>query len=130
MTTNTSAMHNDIMASGSKERPPMLALGIYAQWQLHFLRYVNLKPNRKLIRQCIFEVTYKLTQITIIAIPVDGENPVQASRVKDLFRRFIHELNPNDIGEAPAFKMMQSMSMSVQSTRRFKDVHVWKVPVS
>ncbi|GJY19636.1 hypothetical protein Tco_0391127 [Tanacetum coccineum] len=28
--TNNSRMHNDIMAAGSKERPPMLALGFAA----------------------------------------------------------------------------------------------------
>ncbi|GJX27845.1 hypothetical protein Tco_0235924 [Tanacetum coccineum] len=42
MTTssNNSQMYNDIMASDSKDHPPMLAPGRYAQWQSHFLRYV------------------------------------------------------------------------------------------
>ncbi|GJT76945.1 hypothetical protein Tco_1043670 [Tanacetum coccineum] len=30
---NNSQMRNDIMAAGSRERPPMLATGRYAQWQ-------------------------------------------------------------------------------------------------
>nr|GEX13752.1 integrase, catalytic region, zinc finger, CCHC-type, peptidase aspartic, catalytic [Tanacetum cinerariifolium] len=38
-------MHNNIMASGSRDRPPMLAIGRYAQWQSRFMRYVNSKPN-------------------------------------------------------------------------------------
>ncbi|GKD61671.1 hypothetical protein Tco_1299180, partial [Tanacetum coccineum] len=38
-------MHNDIMAAGSRDRPPMLAMGRYAQWQSHFMRYVDTRPN-------------------------------------------------------------------------------------
>ncbi|GKA77074.1 hypothetical protein Tco_0783535 [Tanacetum coccineum] len=38
-------MHNNIMAAGSRDRPPMLATGRYAQWQSPFMRYVDTKPN-------------------------------------------------------------------------------------
>nr|GEW06092.1 hypothetical protein [Tanacetum cinerariifolium] len=38
-------MHNDIMAAGSRDHPPMLATGRYAQWQSRFLRYINTRPN-------------------------------------------------------------------------------------
>ncbi|GJU22857.1 hypothetical protein Tco_1156199 [Tanacetum coccineum] len=48
-------MHNDIMAAGSKERPPMLALGSYAQWKSRFMRYVDTKPNRELLKKSIYE---------------------------------------------------------------------------
>ncbi|GKA51869.1 hypothetical protein Tco_0745065 [Tanacetum coccineum] len=44
-------MHNDIMAAGSKERLPMLATGRYAQWQSHFLRYVDMKSNKKELKK-------------------------------------------------------------------------------
>ncbi|GJZ17748.1 hypothetical protein Tco_0553871 [Tanacetum coccineum] len=29
-------MHNNIMAAGSRDRPPMLATGRYAQWRSRF----------------------------------------------------------------------------------------------
>nr|GFA23445.1 hypothetical protein [Tanacetum cinerariifolium] len=32
-------MHNNIMAAGSRDRPPMLAPGRYPQWRSRFLRY-------------------------------------------------------------------------------------------
>ncbi|GKE09195.1 hypothetical protein Tco_1412746 [Tanacetum coccineum] len=38
-------MHNNIMAAGSKDRPPMLGPGRYSQWRSHFLRYIDTKPN-------------------------------------------------------------------------------------
>ncbi|GKE29517.1 hypothetical protein Tco_1444901 [Tanacetum coccineum] len=38
-------MHNNIMAAGSKDRPPMLGPGRYSQWRSRFLRYIDMKPN-------------------------------------------------------------------------------------
>ncbi|GJY08221.1 hypothetical protein Tco_0375275 [Tanacetum coccineum] len=38
-------MHNNIMAAGLRNHPPMLATGRYAQWQSRFMRYVDTKPN-------------------------------------------------------------------------------------
>nr|GEW72152.1 hypothetical protein [Tanacetum cinerariifolium] len=43
ITTNAteSQMHNNIMAAGLRDRPPMLVIGRYAQWQSRFMRYVD-----------------------------------------------------------------------------------------
>ncbi|GKB53726.1 hypothetical protein Tco_0904479, partial [Tanacetum coccineum] len=38
-------MHNNIMAAGSRDRPPMLTTGRYAQWRSRFLRYIDTRPN-------------------------------------------------------------------------------------
>ncbi|GJS12275.1 hypothetical protein Tco_0369071 [Tanacetum coccineum] len=38
-------MHNNIMAAGSKDRPPMLRPGRYSQWRSRFLWYIDTKPN-------------------------------------------------------------------------------------
>ncbi|GJQ89592.1 gag-pol polyprotein [Tanacetum coccineum] len=38
-------MHNNIMAAGSKDRPPMLGPGRYSQWRSRFLRYIDTKAN-------------------------------------------------------------------------------------
>ncbi|GJZ20272.1 integrase, catalytic region, zinc finger, CCHC-type containing protein [Tanacetum coccineum] len=48
-------MHNIIMASGSRDRPPMLATRIYAKWQSCFMRYVDTKPNDEALRKCILQ---------------------------------------------------------------------------
>ncbi|GJZ04764.1 hypothetical protein Tco_0538039 [Tanacetum coccineum] len=50
-------MHNNIMAAGSKERPPMLGPGRYSQWRSRFLRYLDTKSNGEYLRKCIFEGT-------------------------------------------------------------------------
>nr|GEV47542.1 hypothetical protein [Tanacetum cinerariifolium] len=46
-------MHNNIMATGSRDRPPMLAPGRYPQWRSRFLRYVDTRPNGEALRKGI-----------------------------------------------------------------------------
>ncbi|GJU87182.1 retrovirus-related pol polyprotein from transposon TNT 1-94 [Tanacetum coccineum] len=48
-------MHNNIMAAGSMDRPPMLATGRYAQWRSRFLRYIDTRPNGDALRKCILK---------------------------------------------------------------------------
>ncbi|GKF44741.1 hypothetical protein Tco_0131293, partial [Tanacetum coccineum] len=62
-------MHNNIMAAGSRDRPPMLATGRYTQWQSRFLRYIDTRPNGDALRKCILEGPYKLATVTILVVP-------------------------------------------------------------
>ncbi|GJS50731.1 hypothetical protein Tco_0624093 [Tanacetum coccineum] len=48
-------MHNNIMAAGSRDRPPMLTMGRYAQWKSRFLRYIDKRTNGDALRKCILE---------------------------------------------------------------------------
>nr|GEU41548.1 hypothetical protein [Tanacetum cinerariifolium] len=62
-------MHNNIMAAGSIDHPPMLAMRIYAQWQSCFLRYIDTRPNGDALRKCIFEGPYTPSTVIILAVP-------------------------------------------------------------
>ncbi|GJQ96122.1 hypothetical protein Tco_0007261 [Tanacetum coccineum] len=53
-------MHNNIMAVGSRDRPPMLATGRYAQWQSCFLRYIDTRSNGEALRKCILEDSHEM----------------------------------------------------------------------
>ncbi|GJY70784.1 hypothetical protein Tco_0474487 [Tanacetum coccineum] len=63
-----SQMHNNIMAAGSKERPPMLGPGRYSQWHSRFLRYLDTKSNGEYLRKCIFDGPYLPTNVLIAAV--------------------------------------------------------------
>ncbi|GKA88760.1 hypothetical protein Tco_0810524 [Tanacetum coccineum] len=63
--TSDSQMHNNIMTAGSRDRPPMLAMGRYAQWQSRFMRYVDTKPNGEALKKCILDGPYKFSNIII-----------------------------------------------------------------
>ncbi|GKD09256.1 hypothetical protein Tco_1188941 [Tanacetum coccineum] len=74
-TTSNGQMHNDIMAAGSKDRPPMLATGIYAQWQSRFMRYVDTKSNKKELKKCIFDGPYVMTRVLVLEKPATEIDP-------------------------------------------------------
>ncbi|GKD34910.1 hypothetical protein Tco_1250419 [Tanacetum coccineum] len=73
-------MHNNIMAAGSRDRPPMLAMGRYAQSQSRFLRYIDTRPNGDALRKCILEGPYKLTTVTILVVPATDDTPTVPER--------------------------------------------------
>ncbi|GJS02169.1 retrovirus-related pol polyprotein from transposon TNT 1-94 [Tanacetum coccineum] len=73
-------MHNNIMADGSRDRPPMLAMGRYAQWQLHFLRYIDTRPNGDALSKCILQGSYTPFTITILAVPAIDNTPAVPER--------------------------------------------------
>ncbi|GKA84101.1 hypothetical protein Tco_0805696 [Tanacetum coccineum] len=73
-------MHNDIMAAGSRDRPLILAMGRYAQWQSRFMRYVDTKPNSEALRKCILEGPYVFSEIKILGQPATDDSPTVLER--------------------------------------------------
>nr|GEX48783.1 hypothetical protein [Tanacetum cinerariifolium] len=75
MQTQTSnTLHNTIMEAGGKDRPPMLALGNYAQWKSRIKRYIDTKPNHELIHYYIKSPPYKFTWADKV-VPVSEGSP-------------------------------------------------------
>nr|GEW63356.1 RNA-directed DNA polymerase, eukaryota [Tanacetum cinerariifolium] len=68
-------MHNNIMVAGSRDRPPMLAMGRYAQWRSRFLRYIDIRPNGDALRKCILEGPYTLFVIVVPAVSKTKNSP-------------------------------------------------------
>ncbi|GKB45846.1 hypothetical protein Tco_0896599 [Tanacetum coccineum] len=70
-----SQMHNNIMAAGSRDRPPMLATGRYTQWRSCFLGYIDTKTNGDALRKCILEGPYIPSTVVIQAVPAIENSP-------------------------------------------------------
>ncbi|GKD79256.1 hypothetical protein Tco_1341877 [Tanacetum coccineum] len=68
-------MHNNIMAAGSRDRPPMLATRRYAQWQSRFLRYIDTRPNGDALRKCILQGPYIPSTVIILVEPATNDSP-------------------------------------------------------
>nr|GEW17935.1 hypothetical protein [Tanacetum cinerariifolium] len=62
-------MHNNIMAVGSRDHPPMLTTKRYAQWQSRFLRYIDTIPNGDALRKYILGGPYTPSTVTIPVVP-------------------------------------------------------------
>ncbi|GJS16129.1 hypothetical protein Tco_0410601 [Tanacetum coccineum] len=73
-------MHNNIMTAGSRDHPPMLATGRYAQWRSRFLRYIDTRPNGDALRKCILEGPYTPTTVIIPVVPTMDNSPAVPER--------------------------------------------------
>ncbi|GKC97347.1 hypothetical protein Tco_1167622 [Tanacetum coccineum] len=80
--TTDSQMHNNIMAAGLRDQPPMLATGRYAQWQSRFLRYINTRPNGDALRKYILEGPYTPSTVIIPAVPATDDSPKVPERTE------------------------------------------------
>nr|GEV57175.1 RNA-directed DNA polymerase, eukaryota [Tanacetum cinerariifolium] len=69
-----SQMHNNIMAAGSRDLPPMLATGRYPQWRSRFLRYINTRPNGEALRKCILSGPYKPITVLVQAVAATDDS--------------------------------------------------------
>nr|GEX54191.1 UBN2 domain-containing protein [Tanacetum cinerariifolium] len=67
-------MHNNIMAAGSRDRPPMLATGRYPQWRSRFLRYIDTRPNGDALRKCILNGSYIPTTVVVQAVAATNDS--------------------------------------------------------
>nr|GEV18858.1 hypothetical protein [Tanacetum cinerariifolium] len=68
------------MAAGSRDRPPMLTTGRYAQWRSRFLRYIDTRPNGDALRKCILEGPYTPSTVIIPAVPATKTSPAVPER--------------------------------------------------
>ncbi|GKB59140.1 hypothetical protein Tco_0915326 [Tanacetum coccineum] len=89
-------MHNNIMTAGSRDRPPMLATGRYAQWQSRFLRYIDTRPNGDALRKCILEGPYTPSTITIPAVPATDDSPEVPERT---YQKEVNEIRAERIAK-------------------------------
>nr|GEY10607.1 hypothetical protein [Tanacetum cinerariifolium] len=85
--TTDSQMYNNIIAAGSRDRPPMLATRRYAQWRSRFLRYIDTRPNGDALKKCILDGPYIPATIVVPAIPemweaIERYNKVNPSTFK------------------------------------------------
>nr|GEY51051.1 hypothetical protein [Tanacetum cinerariifolium] len=84
-----SQMHNNIMATSSRDRPPMLALGRYPQWRLRFLQYVDIRPNGEALRKCILSGPYKPTTVLVHAVEATDNSSAVPERTTPEWSRFL-----------------------------------------
>nr|GEU87403.1 hypothetical protein [Tanacetum cinerariifolium] len=62
------------MAAGSRDHPPMLAIGRYPQWRSRFLRYIDTRPNAEALRKCILSGPYKPTTVLVQAVEATDDS--------------------------------------------------------
>ncbi|GKB42181.1 hypothetical protein Tco_0887123 [Tanacetum coccineum] len=100
-------MHINIMEVGSRDRPPMLAMGRYAQWQSHFMRYVDTKPNGATLNKCILQGPYVLSNIILLGQPTtDNSLAITERTIPETFSNISPEYKAHYDAEAKAIHLI------------------------
>nr|GEU74166.1 Gag-Pol polyprotein [Tanacetum cinerariifolium] len=122
-----SQMHNNILAAGSRDRPPMLAPGRYPQWHLRFLRYVNTRPNGEALRKCNLSSPYKPTTVLVHAVEATDDSPAVPEHTTETVERLqkgeslnIQDVKTNLFWEFSKFTSYDGESMESYYTRFYK----------
>nr|GEW74854.1 hypothetical protein [Tanacetum cinerariifolium] len=111
-------MHNNIMAAGSRDRPPMLAPGRYPQWRLRFLRYVDTRPNGEALRKCILSGPYKPTTVLVQAVEATADSPavVEHTTIETPTNMSPENKAPQEMWEAIE-RLQQGKSLNIQDVK-------------
>nr|GEZ08159.1 retrovirus-related Pol polyprotein from transposon TNT 1-94 [Tanacetum cinerariifolium] len=86
-----SQMHNNIMAAGSRDHPPMLAAGRYPQWRSRFLRYIDTRPNSEALKKCILSGPYKPTTVLVQVVEATDDSPTIPEHTTSLLTKSHYE---------------------------------------
>nr|GFA56055.1 integrase, catalytic region, zinc finger, CCHC-type, peptidase aspartic, catalytic [Tanacetum cinerariifolium] len=107
MQTQTSnSLHNAIMESGSKDRPPMLAPGNYIQWKSRIKRYIDTKPNRELIHSCLTNPSYELGWKEKFVLDSEGNPTTATQQVFETYQNVKQEIRDQLNAEAEAVQII------------------------
>nr|GEV50006.1 retrovirus-related Pol polyprotein from transposon TNT 1-94 [Tanacetum cinerariifolium] len=107
MQTQTSnTLHNAIMEAGSKDRPPMLALGNYVQWKSRIKRYIDTKPNHELIHYCLENPPYELGWKEKKVSDADGNLTTITERVFETYKNVTQNIRDQLNAEAEAVQII------------------------
>ncbi|GJT27223.1 hypothetical protein Tco_0907498 [Tanacetum coccineum] len=100
-------MHNNIMEAGSRDRPPMLASGRYAQWKSCFMRYVDTKPNGAALKKCILQGPYVLSNIILSGqLATDNSPTIPVRTIPETFLNISLEDKARYEAEAKAIHLI------------------------
>nr|GEX23699.1 hypothetical protein [Tanacetum cinerariifolium] len=105
-TQPSNTLHNAIMEVGSKDHPPMLAPGNYVQWKSRIKRYIDTKPNHKLIHYCLTNPLYKLDLIDK-EVPISEGSPItRTKRFQETYKNVSQEIRDQLNAKAEAVQII------------------------
>nr|GEY14026.1 hypothetical protein [Tanacetum cinerariifolium] len=107
MQTQTSnTLHNAIIESGSKDRPPMLAPGNYVQWKSRIKRYIDTKPDHELIHYCLKNPPYKFTWEDKEVLIYKGSPVIRTETYMETYKTVSQDIRDQLNAEAEAVQII------------------------
>ncbi|GJW12899.1 hypothetical protein Tco_1578726 [Tanacetum coccineum] len=114
-------MHNNIMAAGLKDRPPMLGPGRYSQWRSRFLRYIDTKPNGGGLKKSILSGPYVQPRVQVQAdVSEANEMWIAIERLQQGESLNVQDVKTNLFWEFGKFTSRDGESMESYYSRFYK----------
>ncbi|GJT81225.1 hypothetical protein Tco_1055567, partial [Tanacetum coccineum] len=119
-------MHNNIMAAGSRDRPPMLATGRYAQWRSRFLRYIDTRPNGDALRKCILKAVPEQTTVETV-MNMTPENRAHFESEKEAIHLILTGIGDEIYSTVDACQTAQEMWEAIERLQQGESLNIQDV---
>nr|GEX46457.1 hypothetical protein [Tanacetum cinerariifolium] len=107
MQTQTSnTLHNAITEADGKDRLPMLASGNYVLWKSRIKRYIDTKPNHKLIHYCLKNPPYKFTWADKEVLISEGSPVTTTKTYMETYKNVSQDIRDQLNAEAEAVQII------------------------
>ncbi|GJT19972.1 hypothetical protein Tco_0878678 [Tanacetum coccineum] len=120
-------MHNNIMAAGLKDRPPMLGPGRYSQWRSRFLRYIDTKPNGEGLRKSILSGPYVPSTVLVQAVAATEENKEHFLSEKEEIFLLLTGIGDDIYSTVDACKTANEMWIAIERLQQGESLNVQDV---
>ncbi|GJV33917.1 retrovirus-related pol polyprotein from transposon TNT 1-94 [Tanacetum coccineum] len=108
------------MAAGSRDRPPMLATGRYAEWQSRFLRYIDTRPIGDALRKCILEAVETL-------LTMSSENKAHYESKKEAIHLLLTGIGDEIYLTINAFKTAHEIWIAIEKLQQGESLNIQDV---
>ncbi|GJY99778.1 hypothetical protein Tco_0517208 [Tanacetum coccineum] len=109
------------MEAGGKDRPPMLEPSNYVQWKSRIKRYIDTKPNNKLIHYCLQDPPYKF-KWTKKTIPVaEGISETTTKGYLENYKNMSQDIRNQLDADAKALFLNNNLRTSLNTSRAHHD---------
>ncbi|GJU72827.1 retrovirus-related pol polyprotein from transposon TNT 1-94 [Tanacetum coccineum] len=114
------------MVAGSRDRPPMLATGRYAQWRSRFLRYIDTRPNGDALRKCILKVVPEQTTVETI-MNMTPENRAHFESKKEAIHLILTGIGDEIYSTVDACQTAQEMWEAIERLQQGESLNIQDV---
>nr|GEY55694.1 hypothetical protein [Tanacetum cinerariifolium] len=110
-------MHDNIMAAGLRDHPPMLTTRRYAQWQSRFLRYIDTRPNGDALRKWILEAVETL-------LTMSPENKAHYESEKESIHLLLTRIRDEIYSTIDACKTTHDMWIAIKRLQQGESLNI------
>nr|GEU88529.1 hypothetical protein [Tanacetum cinerariifolium] len=105
--------------TGSRDLPPMLATGRYAQWRSRFLQYIDTRPNGDVLKKCILNSPYTPTIDVVPTVAATDD-----SSAKEAIHLILSGIRDEIYSTVDACKTAQEMWEAIERLQQGESLNI------